>query len=400
MELIKLCCKYLADLLLHVFWVFPVRQNRLFIMNDLSHTYGGSPKYICEYLLAHEPGRYEIIYPLAAPDDSVPGSLITVRPRSPGYFYYALTSRVVVTNCGGISYLPVRKAQMVLNTWHGGGAYKRGGVLVYHGFSYRMETRLNAKKITYMMASTKVTKEEFPKALLISEDKMLETGLPRTDIFFTDYSRVRDKVYAHFGISREKRIAMYCPTFRSGKNTTADFYRLKRMEMDPAKLLDTLGKKFGGSWVLAERSHPRLAGRSVTGRRDVVDFSGYPDTQELLCAADLVISDFSSLIWDYSFTGNPCFIYADDVAEYTVSPGFYRPIEEWPYPVAGNFRELLDKIAGFDGEAYRRAVKQHYRDVGSYETGKATEAACRMIDNFCSRVDRDRPEGTAGRRED
>ena len=55
MELIKLCCKYLADLLLHVFWVFPVRRNRLFIMNDLSHTYGGSPKYICEYLLAHEP---------------------------------------------------------------------------------------------------------------------------------------------------------------------------------------------------------------------------------------------------------------------------------------------------------------------------------------------------------
>ena len=386
MELIKLCCKYLADLLLHVFWVFPVRQNRLFIMNDLSHTYGGSPKYICEYLLAHEPGRYEIIYPLAAPDDSVPGSLTTVRPRSPGYFYYALTSRVVVTNCGGISYLPVRKAQMVLNTWHGGGAYKKNGLAAYQGFFYAWETKLNARKTTYMMASTKIAYDEFPKALLIPKDRILKSGIPRIDIFFENHCRIREKVYEHYGLKKEKHIVMYCPTFRSAERALNGFYETKRMDMDVKSLLHAFEKKFGGSWILAERLHPRLKNQSILmDYGESVNFSGYPDVQELLCAVDAVISDYSGLIWDYSFTDNPCFIYADDIKSYERSPGFYIPIEEWPFPIAGNFAELIRNIENFDKETYQKKKNAHYRKLGSYETGNAAEKACCLIEKYCAK---------------
>ena len=383
MELIKLCCKYLASLVLHIFWVFPVRSNRIFVMNDLSHTYGCSPKYICEYLLTHEPGRYEIIYPLAIPDSAVPKNIITVRPGTTRYLHYALTSRVIVTNCGGISYLPIRSSQMVLNTWHGGGAYKKNGLAAYHGFFYQLEMRLNAKKTDYLMASTQIAGDEYPEALLIEKNKILKSGIPRVDLFFTDYSHIREKVYRSYGIKKEKRVVMYCPTFRSGENALVEFYRAKRQEMVVPDVLAAMSRRFGGEWILAVRMHPRLGAKTETNSDEMVDFSGYPDAQELLCAADAVISDYSSLIWDYSFTGNPCFLYADDIRKYQESPGFYTPIEKWPYPIAEDFQSLIGNILNFDEKMYQQAVKKHYQDVGSYETGTATETACRLISDFC-----------------
>lgn len=387
MEFIKLSCKYLVSLILHIFWLFPVRKNRVFIMNDLSHTYGGSPKYVCEYLLANMPGRYEIIYPLKSLDEPVKKGVITVRPKSARHFYYALTSRVIVTNCGGVSYLPIRRSQMVLNTAHGGVAYKKCGLSAYQGLAYRLETRLNAIKTSYLMTSARLMKEEFSEAMLIKKENILESGIPRIDMFFTEYDYIRAGVCRRYGIEKEKRIVMYCPTFRSGENALSDFYRPKLSEMNISVVLKALEKRFGGEWIMAVRMHPRLKKSMLkTGTRfdgEVVDFSEHPDMQELLCAADAVISDYSSLIWDYSFTGKPCFIYADDIEKYRQSPGFYVPIEEWPYPLAGDFQTLLDNIAGFDEEKYRRDRERHYRDLGSYETGTATETACRLIDGFC-----------------
>lgn len=389
MEFIKLSCKCLISLALHIFWIFPVRKDRVFIMNDLSHTYGGNPKYICEYLLTHMPGRYEIIYPLAASAGPGRRGVIVVRPRSAKYFYFVLTSKVIVTNCGGISYLPVRRTQMVLNTWHGGGAYKKNGLAAYQGLAYRLETRMNAKKTTYMMASTRIVREEFPKALLIRKEKILESGMPRIDLFFTEYSHIRAKVYQYYGIEKEKRVVMYCPTFRSGENALRDFYRSELPEMDIPAVLEALKERFGGEWVMAVRMHPRLKMREERFSGKIVNFSGYPDMQELLCASDAVISDYSSLIWDYSFLGRPCFLYANDIWKYQASPGFYTPISEWPYPVAETFQMLIENIVSFDEEKYRRDAVRHHFDVGSYETGKATEMACKIIRDFSN--DRKQP---------
>lgn len=383
MEFIKLCCKYLTSLFLHIFWIFPVKSSRIFLLNDLSHTYGGSPKSICEYLVRHTPGRYQIVYSLKTLDADVPKEVTVVRPRSAQYFYYALTSQVIVTNCGGISYLPVRKTQMVLNTWHGGGAYKKNGLNAYHGLAYRFETRLNAKKTSYLMASNRIIQEEFQKALLLSEEKILRSGIPRIDLFFTDYGPIRAKVYRHYGIDNKKHIVLYCPTFRSGENALRAFYLPKRQEIDVPALLAACKNRFGGEWVLAVRLHPRLQEQKALYPGSVLDFSAYPDAQELLCAADAVISDYSGLIWDYSFTGKPCFLYADDVEKYRQSPGFYVPIEAWPYPLAGDFKTLLTNITEFDAEKYSRDRLKHYRDVGSYETGTATKTACHMMYDFC-----------------
>lgn len=101
--------------------------------------------------------------------------------------------------------------------------------------------------------------------------------------------------------------------------------------------------------------------------------------QELLCAADILITDYSSSIWDFSFTYRPCFLYAPDLAKYEAESGFFVPIEDWPFPLAETNEELIENIKNFDSKKYIEDVKKHHRDLGSYETGHATERFCKLL---------------------
>lgn len=83
-------------------------------------------------------------------------------------------------------------------------------------------------------------------------------------------------------------------------------------------------------------------------QKDVVDVSGYADMQELLCATDVLLTDYSSFMWDYSLTGRPCFIYANDLDQYKKERNFHTPITDWPFPMAERNSELQKEILGFD----------------------------------------------------
>ena len=104
--------------------------------------------------------------------------------------------------------------------------------------------------------------------------------------------------------------------------------------------------------------------------------------QELLYAANVVITDYSSLMWDFSLTGRPCFLYADDLDDYERERGFYMPSSQWPYPIARNNDELEKNILGFDCGLYRQAVREHHKVCGSYEQGRACETVLRIINEY------------------
>jgi CDP-glycerol glycerophosphotransferase len=111
----------------------------------------------------------------------------------------------------------------------------------------------------------------------------------------------------------------------------------------------------------------------------VIDVSDYPDMQDLLCAVDVLITDYSSSIWDFSFTHKPCFLYAPDLEEYKSNRDFYTPIEEWPFPLAKTNQELIENIKNFDSKEYIGKVNKHHKELGSYETGHATEHFCKLL---------------------
>ena len=108
----------------------------------------------------------------------------------------------------------------------------------------------------------------------------------------------------------------------------------------------------------------------------------YPDMQDLLQCADVLLTDYSSCMWDFSLMHRPCFLYARDIAAYKGERDFYTPIESWPFPLAANNDELAEVIAQFDADRYREAVLRHHRDLGSTESGTAAKQCVDRIMSF------------------
>ena len=104
--------------------------------------------------------------------------------------------------------------------------------------------------------------------------------------------------------------------------------------------------------------------------------------QELLCAADILITDYSSCMWDFSLMYKPCFIYATDIDQYKQERDFYTPMSEWPFPIATNTDELINNILNFNQEEYVEKVKQHHKALGSFEDGHACERVCKLIEDI------------------
>ena len=211
--------------------------------------------------------------------------------------------------------------------------------------------------------------------------KYLPIGMPRNDLFFhaDKVEQASEAVRKCYGISKEIGIVLYAPTFRDNG---------MKLDLDVAELLASLEKRFHKKFILFVRSHPHVAQDIFQGApqgKSAVDVSGYADMQELLAAADVLITDYSSSIWDFSFTGRPCFIYANDLSSYKKERNFYTPIEEWPFPLAENNNELQRNILRFDETDYRQKVEAHQEALGSYENGHAAECLCELIESLCKK---------------
>ena len=363
---------------LHFFYLFSVEENKITLLNELSYTYGDSLKYIDQYIHSQRKGMYKIVFPIKKgvklteyPDD------VIVTPNTFRYFKELITSRVIITNAGGVSYLPKRKGQTIISTWHGGGPYKKTSTDVYESFWYRMQAKMNANNTDYILSSCKFFSKFEAKSMGYEQKKIIPVGLPRNDIIFKNHENIKKKVKEFYSIHEDVKFILFAPTFRGDFINVYDIENYVRLDID--KIIDTLEVKFGHKWILGIRLHPKLSNVDMS-KLNVINCTTYPDMQELLCAADGVISDYSSLIWDYSFTYNPIFLYAPDIEEYEKERGFYMPIEEWPFPIAHNNDEMLDNIRMFSLEEYVENVKEHHIASGSYETGMACQKVLELIE--------------------
>ena len=173
----------------------------------------------------------------------------------------------------------------------------------------------------------------------------------------------------------DKNIVLYAPTFRkdfSFGGTSIDFKKLK----------EELKRKFGGDWVVLIKLHPMIASKFKNDDENIIDVSFHEDMQELLCASDILISDYSSCMWDFALMRKPIFVFADDIEEYTKKDrAFYMPVEKWPYPVAENNEQLLNNIEKFNKDNYLNNLNSHFDFVGCFDYGNS----CKEILNYINK---------------
>lgn len=374
-ELLHLIKKLAMLVMLFPLKLFPIKKNRLMLNNGLSHNYSDSPKAVAEFLCRCYPHELEIFFAVDEPEKYrfLEGKGIRpVKFLSLRYFYCVMTAAVYLTNNGGYSYLPLRKKQLVIETWHGGGVYKKCGIWEYKNKTIgRAALKLAARNVDVFLSTSKRSSDILSASFLLPWDIFWEIGMPRNDILLRQNTAAKKKIRDKLGLSNGEWLVLFAPTFRRLDNACTGTPVAIPYGIDDMCVCRALQERFTGTWRFALRLHPevRRGGKASC----VLDISDYEDMQELLYAADVLITDFSSSMWDFLLTGRPCFLFAVDFDRYVRTTEVYAPVSEWPFPKASSNEELERNILGFDEERYAEACARHYAELGGCETGRAAE---------------------------
>lgn len=372
-ELLKKC----------VYWIFrtfcPIDNYKILFESYYGAQYGCNPKYLSEYIVKNA-SQLKVTWAFVGNYPTV-GNVKTVKYNSLRYFYELATAHFFVTNYRTVASFKKRRGQLYFQTWHSSLRLKMIEKDAEKSLNpeYIEMAKADSKRIDYLISGCKASTAIFKQAFWY-DGTILEVGTPRIDFLLQPLDKAKIvQVRGALGIPIGAKIVMYAPTFR--KNYSMECY-----EIDFERLLKSLEAKYENTnWVVVVRLHPHLRNYSsqlTDSNPFLIDATTYPDIQELLFVSDVLITDYSSLMFDYLFMKRPCFIFARDLDSYTQNDrGLYFKISELPFSVSTDDEELCRQVAAFDREKAIARYEAFIENVGSFEDGRASEKITNIILN-------------------
>lgn len=381
-------CQYMVNVLFLVYScffsflcfsmrVFPVQENKIVCCNMKGNRYGDNPMYIADELRKRR--KYEIVWILRKNVDfELPDDVRRARTAMISVAYELATAGVWIDSNTKQYGTLKRKKQIYIQTWHGSYGLKKvyGDIMHKISFIDKVTMQYNSRISDIYISNSKRTSEIYRRAFWYNGE-ILEYGSPRNDIFFKNTKSIRTKVDSSFRTAG-KHIALYAPTFRNN-------YRTDDFKLDYDRMLAALSDKFGGEWVALVRLHPQNiadAKNFMQYTDRIMNATDYSIMQELLVASDVLITDYSSCMFDFVTTGKTCFIYATDIERYDNERGNYFRMDELPFPLAQNNDEMEENIRNFNQEKYETDLKELFQRVGLNETGHASERVADYIEKW------------------
>lgn len=366
----------LYKILVLIFSIFPISKKKIFLMSYYGNQYGCSPKYISQYMVKAHP-EWDVVWAFTNPDKyDIPG-IRKVRYFSFRYFYELCTSKIILTNYRMTKHFHKRNEQVYVQTWHSSLRLKmiEGDAEQTLPPHYIEMAKADSKQLDYLVSGCQYSTDIFKRCFWY-DGKIIPAGTPRNDIMFSTDKELKNNILNHLGIEKGTRTILYAPTFRKGDS-------LEYYNIDYPRLVKTLEKNWGGKWQILVRLHPHLRPYSeqLLGKETCVkDATAYDDIQELLFAADMIISDYSSLMFDFAMTKRPCLLYVPDLEEYTKKDRkLYFDVKELPFPICKDNESLVNCIKTFKQDEYENEVNAFLNKVGSFENGKASETIIETI---------------------
>lgn len=294
------------------------------------------------------------------------------------------TAKYVFLNEGSnaISSVPLRPETKVIQLWHGCGAFKKFGLSTADLiFGENREQQLKYpfnKNYSLVTVSSPEVSWAYAEAMNIEnpDDVIVATGSSRTDIFYDDtvISDAKERLFDLMPQAKDKKVILYAPTFR-GRVASATTPDMLNVEMFQEYL--------GEDYVLLFKHHPNVKERPpipVLCRDFAVDMTDDMSIEELLCVADVCISDYSSLVFEYSLFEKPLIFFAYDLEEYFDWRGFYYKYDELaPGPIVKTNLEMIEYIQNLDTAFDKKAIQDfRYKFMRSCD-GHSTQ---RIIDHI------------------
>ena len=356
-----------------IFRIFPIDDKKIVFCNMKGKRYGDNPKYICDEIIKRGLD-YQCVWLLRNCEEVDSANIIVKKYSLIRNLYHLCTAKIWVDS--NTKYLGIlkRKKQIYIQTWHGSYGLKKIGMDLPGDYLGKEFIKYNSKIADIMVSNSKQCSEIFRRAFWYN-GKIIEKGSPRNDVFNESNDKFYQKVSNYFHCEGKKMV-LYAPTYRSDLSLDA-------FDLDFQRLRANLEKKFGNEWVVLVRLHPNnieLASQYITYDQNIINATDYDVMQELLVACDILITDYSSCMFDFVTKPKICMLYASDIMDYGNERGWYFDLKDLPFPLSSNNDELEQNIENFSYDVYRKKIYDLHEQVGLNETGNASGAVVDYIE--------------------
>lgn len=293
--------------------------------------------------------------------------------------YHLATSRVVFIDnyFGFLAATNFKDNVKCVQLWHAAGAIKQFGLKDPSNVERSERANERFQKVynqfDHVVVGSDVMAEIFQESFGLPVERMIWTGIPRTDFYFSqpEMDVVADRLHRKYPKIASKKVILYAPTFRDGLLDSTE------LALD----LDELSKTFSDEYVLLLRLHPAIQKTFKNKHSNfVIDVSGYVNIHDLLVVADLLITDYSSIPFEFSLLRRPMIFFAYDLEEYRESRGFWEDYETFvPGPVVAGTGELIRVIE--DGDFDLHEVERFASEWNEYSHGDSSK---RLINTLYS----------------
>lgn len=373
-------------------YIIPSNEKIILFESSSGRNYAGSPRYIYEEM--HNQGldkEYKCVWSLTDPNAEIPGNAIKVKRSFFKYLYYTLRSGVWIFDSRHLYYLRKNKKTRYIQTWHGTPFKKLGLDMDIMDMSgnkdverYRKDFEKNTKEWQYLLSQNRHSTEIFKRAFNF-KGEMLEIGYPRNDILFKRNNEEDiEKIKAKLNVPNDKKIILYAPTWRDNQFTKAGEYKFAT-EMD----FDRMYESFKEDYVLIVKFHYLVKEKMDWSKYNdfIIECDANWDIQELYLISDMMITDYSSVMFDYAILKRPMIFYTYDLENYTKNiRSFYFDIfEEAPGPKFETNEELIDYIKNFNIGSYNDEYGEKYNrfneKYNQFDDGTASLKIVDLIKN-------------------
>lgn len=302
--------------------------------------------------------------------------------------YVFLNDACNVTSC-----IPLRKGTKIYQLWHACGAFKKFGMstaeLIFGDNRKSLERYPNYGNLSYVTVSSPEVIWAYEEAMNLKDTKtqVVATGVSRTDVFYDQHFIEQSKaaVYSVCPAAENKKIILYAPTFRG---------RVAKAESPDCLDIPAMKRALGDEYVLLIKHHPFVKQPPVVPE-DCADFAmdvtKSLEIDQLLCASDVCVSDYSSLIFEYSLFERPMIFFAYDLDDYFDWRGFYYNYDELtPGPVVKETEEIIDYIRHLDTRFDQAQVHAFKEKFMSSCDGHATDRIMTLVLNSANRSRRNK----------
>lgn len=364
----------------------------LFIAFD-GRNYTCSPKAIYEKMLEMpEFNNYKFVWAFKEPNKhEVKQDKRTkvISTSSKEYLKYWAISKYWIVNSIIPEYITKKKGQIYVQCWHGTPLKKLRydievtGAVLNTIEEIRKRNDIDAKRFDFFLSPSKYCTEKFTSAFnlkaLGKENIIIEKGYPRNDFLFNKTNEDIIKIKKKLGIPDDKKVLLYFPTFRDNQHTSGMGYTYK-LELD----LDRFREKFQNDYVMLFSPHYFIANTIDLKKYEgfIINVARYDEINELYLVSDVIMTDYSSVFFDFANLKKPMLFYMYDYELYQGQlRDFYISLDELPGPIAKNQDEVEYYLSNIDieKEKYKEKYIAFNKKYNYLDDGQASERVIKEI---------------------